>query len=58
MTGASYEKPLPDSISGRYEEISEAVNKGIDDYERDMAIRDAIGFDDSPHETPDPEIEI
>lgn len=58
MTGASFEKPLPESISGRYEEISESVNKGIDDYEREMAIRDAIGFDDSPHETPDPEIEI
>ena len=48
LTGASYEKPLPDAISAQYAAIADKVNETIDRYEQDAEIADATYYDDYP----------
>lgn len=42
MTKASYEKPLPEDVAERYEEIVEKISEAIDSHERDIAIAEAL----------------
>lgn len=46
ITGACYEKPLPEEVTARYEDIVEAVTMGIDEFERDEETRSTKKHDD------------
>lgn len=57
LTGASYEKPLPDTISAQYATIADKVNETIDQYEHEAEIADATYYDDYPSQGWDSEME-
>ena len=48
LTGASFEKLLPDAISAQYAAIADKVNETIDQYEHEAEIADATYYDDYP----------
>lgn len=46
ITGACYEKPLPEEVTARYEDIVEAVTMSIENFERDEKTHAAKKHDD------------
>ena len=57
LTGASYEKLLPDAISAQYAAIANKVNETIDRYEHDAEIADATYYDGYPSKGWDSDME-